>query len=238
MTRRIVLTGTATAALAASLLSAPAYAEGEFAITVTPASGTPTTQIMVTGDAVDPLCPDDGVAVSLNYTNPNGTLTATTVNTVTDAAGHFSAQLTVPETAYAGEQAYVVAVIADCNPPNEASVARSSESVDFDVLANAGDFEISATSGEPGDTLDFAGTNCWGGVVYLFFGDEVLEGEPEPDRTFEGSVEVPDLPDGTYQIAAECPGTDYPVRSFRLINPEAPAAPPASPVVRPPTFTG
>lgn len=240
MSRRTVLAGAAALALATSLAGTPAWAEGEFTITVTPAEGLPAATFTVTGDATDPVCADDGVTVTLHYTKPNGATGATTVSTTTDAAGHFSAQLTVPDNAYAGEEAFVSAVIADCTPPDATPTStRSSISVDFEVLAYEGDFDISDTSGKPGDTFEFVGTNCWGGTVAVFFGDELFTGEPEADKTFGGEIEVPDLPSGTYEVGAECPGTDYRVFSYRLVNPVvAPPAPPARPVVRRPTFTG
>ena len=239
MTRKLVLTGAVALALATSLVAAPAHAEGEFTITVTPDEGLPSATFDVAGDATDPVCPEDGVAVTLKYTKPNGTLGSTTVNTTTDAAGHFTAQLTVPHDAYAGEAAEVSALISDCAPPDTTPFARSSISMPFEVLAYEGEFAISATKGKPGDELEFAGTNCWGGTVAIFFGDELFTGDPEDDKTFGGAIEVPDLPSGTYEVGAECPGTDYAVLSYRLTNPTvAPPAPPARPVVRRPTFTG
>lgn len=240
MSRRLVLATAVSLALTGSLVAGPAYAEGEFTITVVPASGHPTETFDVTGDAVDPVCPNDGVAVSLLYTKADGSIATTTANTTTDAAGHFTAQLAVPENAYAGEFAQVSAVIADCAPPDTTPFARSSISVDFDVLAYDGAFSISDTTGEPGDTITFEGTNCWGGSIVVFFGDdEEIEVDLGNDRTFSGSYVLPDAPGGVYEFGAECPGTDYEVLAFTLVNPEAPpAAPPARPVPRTPTFTG
>jgi hypothetical protein len=240
MSRSIVLSAVAVCALASSLLAAPAYAADEFPITVTPTSGKTGASLHVEGDATDPTCADDGVAVSLHYTKPDGTMAATTVNTTADAAGHFEADLTVPDIAYAGEKAFVSAVIADCTPPDGPTSNRSSVSVDFDVLARTGNFAISAVKGEPGDVVGFAGTNCWGGVTTVFFGDVAVSGEPDADKTFEGSITLPDLPGGTYEVTAECPGTDYRVYSFTLVNAAAvpPVAPPAAPVPGAPTFTG
>lgn len=239
MSRKIVLSGAAAFVLAASMLVTPAYAEGEFPITVTPDEARPAEVVHVEGDATDPVCAEDGVAVSLHYTKPDGTLAAATVNTTTDAAGHFEADVTVPDIAVAGGESFVAAVIADCTPPSSTdTISRTSVSVPFEVLAYEGEFAISKTSGKPGDVVDFAGTNCWGGAVAVFFGEDVAEGEPEADKTFAGEYELPDLPGGTYEFGAECPGTDYAVLSFTLVNPQAPAAPPAPPVVRTPTFTG
>lgn len=247
MSRRIATIGAAALILAVSTAATPAVAAPAFAITVTPDEGRPGDTFDVTGDATEPTCAENGVAVTLYYTRPNGTLGTTTVNTTTDAAGHFTAQLAVPETAVAGEEAFVRALIADCNPPDGPSEGtRASEQVDFDVLAYEGSFTISRQSGRPGQTVSFAGTNCYGGEVVVFFGDDAMEGEPEPDRSFAGEYVLPDLPDGVYEFGAECPGTDYRVYSFRLINPEEssgppsapPAAPPARPVVGTPTFTG
>ena len=240
MSRSIAVTGAAAVALAASLLATPAYAQaGEFPITVTPDEAHPGETVTVTGDATDPTCSEDGVAVQLNYTKPDGTLGTVSVNTTTDVAGHFSAEIDVPDAAVAGEDASVNAVIADCVPPAEESQGtRSSESEPFDVLAYTGDLTLSETSGEPGDVVSFAGTNCWGGETVFYFGPDAYEGEPDPDKTFEGEFEVPDYPDGTYEVTAECPGTDYRVLSFRLRNPRPAPAPPARPVPRRPTFTG
>ncbi|HWL37004.1 MAG TPA: hypothetical protein VNQ77_12510 [Frankiaceae bacterium] len=237
MSRSIVLSAVAACALATSLLAAPAYAADEFPITVTPDEGKTAASLHVEGDATDPTCADDGVAVSLHYTKPDGTMAATTVNTTADAAGHFEADLTVPDNAYAGEKAFVNAVIADCTPPDGPTSSRSSVAVDFEVLARTGSFKVSALSGKPGDVVDFEGTNCWGGVTAVFFGDDVVTGKPDADKTFEGSYELPDLPGGTYELGAECPGTDYRVYSFTLVN-AAPVAPPAAPVPGAPTFTG
>jgi hypothetical protein len=241
MSRKIALCGAAAATVAASLLTSPAYAADEFSITVAPTAAKPSESITVTGTADDPVCAEDGVAVSLHYTKPDGTLAAATVNTTTDAAGAFSAEITVPDIAFAGEKAYVNAVIADCTPPEEASVgARSSQSVDFDVVPYEGKLTLGTKKGKPGQKLSFAGTECWGGEAVFVFGDEVLEGEPEEDKTFEGSFTLPDLPSGTYPVTAQCPGTDYAVLSFTLVNPAAapPVAPPARPIPRRPTFTG
>ncbi|HVF04422.1 MAG TPA: hypothetical protein VNA20_06255 [Frankiaceae bacterium] len=252
MSRRIATIGVATLILAASAVATPAVAAPAFAITVTPDEARPGETFDVTGDAVDPVCAEDGVAVTLYFTRPNGTSGTTTVNTTTDAAGHFTAQLTVPENAVAGDDAFVRALIADCNPPSGPSEGtRASEQVDVDVLPYSGSFTISRQSGRPGDTVAFAGTNCYGGEVVVFFGDQELEGVPEADRTFAGELVLPDLPEGIYEFGAQCPGTDYQVFSFRLINPQAPppgppagppaappAAPPARPVVGTPNFTG
>jgi hypothetical protein len=240
MSRRIVCSAAAAFGMTAALLVTPATAAGEFTITVTPDEGLPTSSFTVTGDATDPICADDGVAVSLHYTKPDGSTGSASVNTVTDSAGHFTANLTVPETAYAGEDASVAAVIADCTPPDASpAFARSSISVPFDVLAYDGVFHISKKSGKPGQVVTFSGTNCYGGAVAVFFGDDVLSGTPEQDRTFAGEYTLPNVKTGTYEFGAECPGTDYQVFSFSLVNPVvAPPAPPARPVVRPPTFTG
>ena len=237
MSRRTLLGAVATIGLAATLLPAPALAQApaEFPITVSPDSAHPTESFTVTGDATDPTCSEDGVAVSLNYTKPDGSTGHVTVNATTDTAGHFSVQLTVPENAYAGEPANVRALIADCTPPDSASVgARSSESEPFEVLAYKGPWKLSKYSGRPGEKITFSGTNCWGGTVATFFGDDEMGGTLKPDKTFAGTYTLPDGPDGTYEVVAECPGTDYAVLSFRLINPEAPPAP----VPGRPRFTG
>lgn len=238
---RTFAVGAATAlALAASMLQAPAWAAGEFPITVTPTEGLPTASLSVTGDATDPVCADDGVAVNLFYTKPDGSTGVTTVDTTTDSAGHFTANLTVPANAVAGEDAHVAAVIADCTPPDASpTISRSSVSVPFEVLAYEGTFTISKTSGKPGQTVTFSGTNCWGGDVVVFFGaNEVPNVTLNPDKTFTGSYVLPDAPGGVYEFGAECPGTDFEAKAFTLVNPAAPPAPPARPVTGRPRFTG
>lgn len=239
MSRTIAPVCVAVVALAASLLTTPAHAATEFAITVDPSAARPGDTVTVSGDAVDPICAEDGVAIRFHYTKPDGSSATAVVSTTTDAAGHFSADITVPADAVAAEEASVTAFIADCTPPGEPSTGpRSSESDPFNVVPHEGDFEISRTSGEPGDVLEFAGTNCWGGEVAFFFGDDVLSGEPDDSKEFGGQYVLPDAPDGVYEVTAECPGTDYRVFAFRLVNPEAPPAPPARPVTRRPTFAG
>lgn len=239
MTRRIASAGVLTLALVASMTHAPAaYAAGEFPITVTPTEALPGDPFTVTGDATDPTCADDGVAVSLFYTKPDGSSGSVSVNTITDSAGHFEAALNVPETAVAGADATVTAAIADCTPPSGPTSSRASISVPFEVLAYEGAFSLSKTTGKPGETISFIGENCWGGDVVVFFGD--LEVEPvtlNGNKTFTGDFVLPDAPGGVYEFGAECPGTDYEVLAFTLVNP-APAAPPAAPVPGRPRFTG
>lgn len=240
MTRRIVTGAAVALALTASLAHAPAWGATEFDITVTPDEAAPAESFTVTGDATDPTCADDGVRVRLFYTKPDGSTGSAFVNTVADAAGHFSAQLTVPSDAVAGATANVSAFIADCTPPGESTVgARSSETVPFEVLAYEGTFTLSKTRGEPGETVTFSGTNCWGGDVAVYFADLEIENVTlKGDKTFSGSFVVPDAPGGTYEVAAECPGTDYAVRSFVVVNDAPPVAPPAKPVPRRPRYTG
>ena len=238
MNRTTVLGGALTVALAATLAQSPAYAAGEFPITVTPAEAAPGEPLTVTGDATDPVCADDGVVVTFFYTKPDGTTGSTSVNTVADSAGHFSAGLNVPANAVAGAPASVSAVIADCTPPGGPTSARSSEADQFEVLAYEGDFTVSKTTGKPGETVTFSGTNCWGGDVVVFFGDTEVPGVTlNPDKTFSGSFTLPNVPGGVYELGAECPGTDFEVMGFTLVNPVA-VAPPATPVPGRPRFTG
>lgn len=239
MSRRMVLGGALTLALAASLVHVPAWAAGEFPITVTPTEAHPSESLTVTGDATDPVCANDGVAVNFFYTKPDGTDGSTSVNTVADAAGHFEATLTVPDDAVAAAPASVNAVIADCTPPDGPTTSRASDSVAFEVLAYEGTFTVSKTTGKPGETVTFSGTNCWGGdVIVLFSDDEATSVTLKPDKTFSGSYVLPDAPGGVYEFGAECPGTDYEVLGFTLVNPVAPPAPPAAPVPGRPRFTG
>lgn len=238
MNRTTVLASALTVALAATLVQSPAHAADEFAITVTPTEAPPGEPLTVTGDATDPTCADDGVAVTFYYTKPDGSTGSTTANTVTDAAGHFSAALNVPETAVAGAPASVSAIIADCTPPGGTTASRASEAVAFEVLAYEGTFTVSATTGKPGETVTFSGTNCWGGDVVVYLGDvEVPDVTLNPDKTFSGSFTVPNAPGGVYELGAECPGTDFEVKAFTLVNPVR-VAPPAKPVPGRPRFTG
>ncbi|HEX8001505.1 MAG TPA: hypothetical protein VF519_02290 [Mycobacteriales bacterium] len=242
MSRTFVAGAATVLALAASMLQAPAWAAGEFAITVTPDEAKPAESFTVTGDATDPVCADDGVRVNLFYTKPDGSGGSTSIDTVTDSAGHFTATLTVPSNAVAGADASVSAVIADCTPPDASpTTSRTSVAVPFDVLAYEGTFTISKTTGKPGETVTFSGTNCWGGDVVVAFGpDEATNVTLNGDKTFSGSYVLPDAPSGVYEFAAECPGTDYEVLAFTLVNPKpvAPPAPPARPVTGRPRFTG
>jgi len=238
MNRTTVLGGALTVALAATLVQGPAYAVDDFPITVTPAEAAPGEPITVTGDATDPVCADDGVVVTFIYTKPDGTTGSTTANTVADAAGHFSAGLNVPATAVAGAPASVSAVIADCTPPGGPTSNRASENEAFEVLAYEGTFTVSKTSAKPGETVTFSGTNCWGGDVAVYLADVEIEGVTlNPDKTFSGSFTVPNAPGGVYELGAECPGTDYEVKAFTLVNPVS-VAPPATPVPGRPRFTG
>jgi hypothetical protein len=236
--RRLGLLGGPLALVVATVVQPiPAYAANEFAITLAPAGAHPTETTTVTGDATSPTCADDGVDVTLHYTKPNGSTGAVTVSTTTDSAGQFTAVLTVPDKAVAGDAADVVALIADCTPPSQPTVSRSSVSVDFAVLAFKGALTTDRTSGKPGQTVRFAGTNCWGGDVEVFFGK--IGGIPAKllaDKTFSGGYPLPNVPDGTYRLGATCPGTDYAPRAIRLVNPRV--VPPATPVPGQPTFTG
>lgn len=242
--RTFLLPGALAIALAATLAPIQAHAAGEFDITVTPAEAPPGEPVDVTGDATDPTCADDGVAVTLYYTKPDGTEGSTVVNTVADSAGHFATSINVPANAVAGAEASVSAVIADCTPPGGETSYRASESVPFEVLAHEGDFTLSKNTGKPGETVTFAGTNCWGDDVVVYFGDAEIEDVTLAGQTFSGSFVVPDAPGGVYEVGAECPGTDYEVQAFTLVNPSAappgtpPAAPPAAPVPGRPRYTG
>lgn len=237
-----IATAAATAlatALLATLPATPAHADyPEFPITVTPAGGHPGDSFHVTGNATDPVCEGDGVVVSLFYTQPDGSGGAASVNTVTDSAGHFEADLTVPENAVASHDGTVSAVIADCTPPEGETQPRAATAVAFAIQPYSGTFAIDKTSGKPGQKLSFSGTNCWGGKVTLTFGTlTITSGVVKSDKTFSGSFTLPNVPDATYTVSATCPGTSYAVRSFHLINP-IPVAPPAQPVPGIPSFTG
>ncbi|MDQ1711674.1 MAG: hypothetical protein QOE45_1124 [Frankiaceae bacterium] len=230
-----LVSGPLAIVLGTASVPVPAYAAGEFPITVNPDAAHPHDTTTVTGDATGPTCANDGIAVTLHYTAPSGTLNNVTVNTTTDANGHFSAVLTVPDNAVAGEEASVTALIADCTPPSAPTISRSSESVPFDVLAYSGAFTANKSVGRPGDKVHFSGTNCWGGTVDVSFGPiHDIKATLLPDKTFSGDYTLPDISGGTYDFGASCPGTDYAARRFVLINPAAPA----TPVPGQPSFTG
>jgi hypothetical protein len=239
MSRRIALCAGAALVLAAAVLDAtPAYAAGEFTFTVTPSAAHPTETVTVAGDATDPVCAGDGVTVTLYFTKSDGTTDTTSVNSTTDSAGHFTADVLVPEIAYAGQPATVTSVINDCTPPDASPpFARAGNAVDFDVLAYAGTFAISKTSGKPGQTVHFSGTNCVGGEVFVFFGEDQADATLLSDKTFSGDYVLPDAPGGTYEFGAECPGTDFTSFSFTLINPKKPTKP-TTPAAKPPTAVG
>lgn len=233
--RSLLLASASVALVLTTTGTVPAYAAGEFTITVDPDSAHPAEHTTVTGDATDPTCADDGVAVTLTYTKPNGSTGAVTVNTTTDAEGHFTADLTVPDNAVAGGDAQVTAVIADCTPPAGETVSRSSEPVPFEVLAYEGTFTISKTTGKPGEKVTFSGTNCWGGDVVVFFGDDdSIDVTLNSDKTFSGTYTLPDAPGGTYEFGAACPGTDFESKAFVLVNPKK--VPPTAP--KPPAARG
>jgi hypothetical protein len=236
--RLSLVTGPLVVLLGSAVMPVPAYAAGEFTITVTPASGHPSDTTTVAGDATSPTCENDGVAVTLHYSRPNGTTGATTVSTTTDSAGHFSTVLTVPTDAVAAKPANVTALIADCTPPSGPSVRRSSFAVAFDVLAYSGAFTVNKTTGKPGEKVHFSGTNCWGGRVDVSFGPiHNLKATLLGDKTFSGDYTLPNITGGTYSFDAQCPGTDYAARSFVLVNPRV-VPPPATPVPGDPSFTG
>ena len=199
------------------IIAAPASAATDFSIAVTPAAGGHATETLsVTGDATEPVCAEDGVAVTLRYELPSGSTDTVTVNTTTDAAGHFSAELVIPENAVAGAGAFVQAVVADCDSYG----ARVSVSVPIDVQAYTGQFVLDRATGEPGQVVHVAGTNCWGNEVVVIFGNlEELVIRLDADRTFSGSYVLPHVKAGTYTFAASCPGSDFAPRSLRLLRP-------------------
>lgn len=203
------------------LIADPASAADEFLISVTPAAGAHVTETLsVTGDATggaaEPACVNDGVAVTLAYELPGGFIDTRTVNTSTDAAGHFTADLVIPDDAVAGGNASVQAVVADCDP----SGRRVSVPVPIDVQAFAGQFTLDRTTAEPGQVVHVAGTECWGNEVTVTFGTlaEVAI-TLNADRTFSGSYLLPHVKAGTYTFAASCPGSSFVPRSVRLVRP-------------------
>lgn len=234
---RTVPCGALTVALAATLAQSPAYAEGEFPIEVS-TTAKPGDPITVTGDAATPLCADDGVTVTLYYARPNGTSTSVNATAITDSAGHFSVALAVPADAPADQVAGVSAVIADCSSPDGTHPSQYSESEQFTIVAHTGTLGVDKTSGRPGETVRVSGTSCWGGQVALYFFQTVTgSGVVKADRTFTGSLTLPNVPGGAYGIGAQCPGTAYDAVPFTLVDPVR-VAPPATPVPGRPRFTG
>jgi hypothetical protein len=234
---------TAVAAALAVTTGGPSYAgtTASFTITVSPTSLHPGESTNVSGDTAGPACANDGVAVTLTFTKPDGSTGTATVNTTTNASGHFDAvAVTVPDTAVAGEPASVQAVIADCSA--DSGNTRASDPTKLTILAYEGSFTTNKGSGKPGTTVHVAGTNCWGGDVVVVFTDGANEDEVavtlKSDKTFSGDYVVPDAPGGNYAFQAQCPGTDYAPRAFLLVNPAKPPAPAPKPIVRPVHFTG
>jgi hypothetical protein len=240
---RSLATTAAAAALALTTGLLPAYAgttTGTFTISAAPTSLHPGETTAVTGDATGPACADDGVVVTLSYTRPNGATGTISVNATTDSAGHFTANITVPDNAVADEPASVVAVIADCTPPSGPTETRQSNSAALTIRAYDGTFTTDKNTGHPGDTVHVAGTTCYGGSVEVTFGrggtEQAVTVTLKPDRTFAGTFVLPNAPSGTYVFNAHCPGTNFPARPLALVN-VAPAQPP-TPIPGGVTVTG
>jgi hypothetical protein len=239
--RRIATTAAATAlALTTGLLPAYAGGSGTFVISADPTSLHPGETTAVTGDATGPACADDGVEVTLTYTRPNGATGTISVNATTDANGHFTANVTVPDTASAGEPAGVAASIADCTPPQGPDETRQSNSVALTIEPYTGSFTADKKTGKPGDKVHLSGTNCHGGSVDVVFAKGDTEAKVtvtlKADKTFSGTYTLPNTAGGSYTLEAHCPGTDYDVLPFVLVN-VAPAPAP-TPIPGGVTVTG
>lgn len=239
--RRLVTT-TAAAALVLGIAAPPATAAPTFTISASPTSLHPGEKTTVSGSTSDPACAEDGVAVRLSFTRPNGSTGSVTVNTTTDTNGAFTADVTVPDNATADEPASVQAVIADCTG-GQTTETRSSNVVKLTIEAYDGTFTTNKTQGRPGTHVHVSGTNCWGGDVSVVFTDgeqaEEVDVTLEADKTFSGDYVIPDAPGGDYAFFAQCPGTDYAPRAFLLVNPTPSPTPlPPRPVPGPAHFTG
>jgi hypothetical protein len=120
----------------------PAWAAFTFTVQASVTSLHPGETTVVSGDTAGPACTNDGVAVTLRYTKPDGTNGFVTQNVLTDGAGHFTTTaMTLPDTAVAGEAAQVQAVIADCTADPSAPT-KASDPVALDVLAYEGNFAV------------------------------------------------------------------------------------------------
>lgn len=247
MRLRTLVTATAVLGLAvASFGITPAHAASVMTISANPTSLKPGETTTVSGSTSGPACADDGVAVTLTYTDPDGNNDTVVVNTTTDASGAFTVPVVLADDAVAGEPANVRAVIADCT--DDANSTVTSNVVALTVTAHTGTLTVTdesgaaAASGESGETVTVSGTNCYGGEVLVLFTDGTNEEEVDvdllPDRTFSGDYVLPDAPGGSYSFVAQCPGTDYNVRAFQLRNeePGEPLAP--RPVDGVANFTG
>lgn len=204
--------------LFSAVIAAPSSAATEFPITVTPDLGHPTDVLAVSGDVTEPVCANDGIAIGLVYGLPSGFTDYVGLTTVTDASGHFTGELAIPENAVAGAESSVQAVVSDCD-----GVARASVPVPIDIQAYDGQFILDRTTGKPGQVVHFSGTNCWGNQVAVTFGSEKVTAITlNSDRTFSGSYLLPHLKAGTYAFAATCPGTQFASRTFTLLGPTRP----------------
>lgn len=244
---RPLATTTAAVALALTSLATPAHAAGTITISADPTTLHPGDQTTVSGETADPPCATDGVTVTLSYTKPNGNLGTVSTSAITEADGSFEATVTVPDTAVAGEAAGVQATIADCT--DDGGATRASETEKLTIEAYEGSFDTNKETGKPGTKVHFTGDNCWGGQVQVVFtdGEDADEADAvlKADKTFSGDYVIPDAPSGEYAFVASCPGTDYEVMPFVLVNPQAsptasPTTPPGPPrpVPGPVRFTG
>jgi hypothetical protein len=245
---RLTFAVAATAALTAFPV-APTSAGFTASISAAPTTLKPGEQTTVTGTTD---CNSVAYTITLTYTKPDDTSGTATVGGTTDASGEFSQAITLPENATAEEPASVSASVA-CG-----GGSQSTNTVNLTVEAHEGTLTVDPTSGEKGTTVTISGTNCYGGDVYVAFGDgEEFPYEAEnvtvhEDKTFSGTFVIPnDAGPGQYAFAAACPGTDYNLAPFTVVagtstgnpppsNPPAgpPQAPPAAPVVDTPRFTG
>jgi hypothetical protein len=239
---RPLVTAAATVAMAMSgVLPAEAGQQAAtFTISVEPDAVHPAESTTVSGETSGPACAEDGVDVTLTYTKPNGGNGTVTVQTTTTAEGTFSVPVTVPDDAVAGDPASVTAVIADCTASEGAT--RTAKAVPLEIEAYEGTLTAQPATGRPGTKVRVNGTNCWGGEVAVVFTDgetgEDVKVTLSGNKNFTGVYTIPDAPSGDYAFVAECPGTDYNIAPFRLVNPE-PAKPlPPRPITGPVRYTG
>lgn len=215
MRARTLAYAAATAVVAALTPAAPVAAQAAApAISVSPTTPKPGDSITVTGTSD---CASVAYTVTLTYAAAAGGTTTATATGTTDASGAFTQALTVPETAVAGGPAHVAATVA-CDGGDQ-----TSNEVPLTIEAHEGTLAADPTAGPPGTEVTVSGTNCWGGEVVVAFGDgeefpfEVTDVVLAADRTFTATFVIPDeAGTGEYFFAAECPGTDFPLASFKV----------------------
>ncbi|HEX8001503.1 MAG TPA: hypothetical protein VF519_02280 [Mycobacteriales bacterium] len=154
----------------------------------------------------------------------------------TGADGGYMATVTLPEDAFTGRGSVESHV--DCGESR-------ANTVPFDVVPHEGTLTVTPASVAKGATVRVSGTNCWGPAVTLEirgkgFRLPVYEFGLERNReahTFVATVTLPaSVGPGAYVFDATCAGSVFDEAAFTVTG--TPAAPPATPVVDTPRFTG